>query len=158
MEIGDVFEMEVESVRGFGVYGTREGYTVLVLIPDVSWIASFASCEQIASPGDSMTVKILGVNPQERLAAASMKALHPDPWQEPSQLLAGSTVEGTVVRYVQSADRCDGRPGYLVSVAPGAYAMLCDNGADLNVGDKCSIRIVAARPHRRAVEVELAAE
>jgi predicted RNA-binding protein with RPS1 domain len=158
MLTGDIIEIEIESVHGFGFFGRHEGYSVLVPVPETSWIASCCSCKQFAAPGDSVRVKILYVNQEERKARASIKALYSDPWQDPNKLVAGSTVQATIVRRVENADRCGGQPGYLVAIEPGAYAMLCDPRANRKPGDKCSVRLAAVRPERRFLELELATE
>lgn len=56
---GQVVEVEVRTVAVFGVFCRHEDQEILVLIPEISWIASFSSCHQFAEPGDRWTVKII---------------------------------------------------------------------------------------------------
>lgn len=68
-------------------------------------LASFNSCEQFVSPSDRLNVKVIGVNAETGMIAASVKALHPDPWTS-DELATGVKFRGRVVRYVEKADRC----------------------------------------------------
>src|SRR5262245_30155398 len=121
---GEVVEVEVRAVAVFGLFCRHGEQEVLVLIPETSWVASFCSCEQFAAPGDRFTVKGLHVDTASGKVSASIKAMHLDPW--PGGLLApGTEHQARVVRFVESADRCGGRAGYLLELLPGAYVMLC---------------------------------
>src|SRR4029434_8011752 len=109
LESGDVVEVEVRTVAVFGVFCRHGEQEVLVLIPETSWIASYCSCHQFAEPGDRLTVKVLHVDAVRGQAAASVTALHPDPW--PGGLLEpGTEHQARVVRAVEDADRCGGSP------------------------------------------------
>src|SRR5437868_4090530 len=117
---GQIIEVEVHTVAVFGLFCWYYGQEVLVLIPETSWVASFNSCDQFAAPGDRLFVKVLHVDVASGKVAASVIAVHPDPW--PGGLLApGTEHQARVVRFVESADRCGGGPGYLLELVPGAY-------------------------------------
>ncbi len=156
MNIDEVITIEIVSVQVYGLFGKYQDYSILVRIPDTSWIASYCSCEQIASPGDFVKVKILHIDSKDKKASASIRAIYPDPWENPKKLIRNSKIEGTIIRYVKNADRCNGKPGYLVSIEPGAYAMLCDTGTKMKTGDKCWIILSDVISDKRAVEIKLA--
>jgi predicted RNA-binding protein with RPS1 domain len=141
LAIGDVVDVEVQTVAVFGVFCRYGEQEVLVLIPETSWVASFCSCEQFAKPGDRLTVKIIGVDAQKGKIAASIKALQPDPWTS-GELAPGTEHRGRVVRYVEKADRCMDGPGFLIEMIPGAYVMLCANGVLLEAGQQVTVVIV----------------
>jgi len=149
---GDVIEGEVRTVAVFGVFCRCGEQEVLVRIPETSWVASFCSCEQFAEPGDRLTVKIIHVDERTGKIAASIKALFPDPWAS-GELAAGTEHLASVVRYVEKADRCVDRPGYLIEMVPGAYAMLCANGVSFKVGQRVSVVIRDSDFSSRAVRV-----
>ena len=79
--VGDIVEVEVVSVAVFGLFCRYGEQEVLVLIPEISWIASYNSCEQFAAPGDRFRVKVLRVDDVSGQASGSIIALHPNPWQ-----------------------------------------------------------------------------
>lgn len=154
LEIGDVVDVEVESVEVFGIFCRHESQEMLVMIPETSWIASFCSCKQFTQPGDYLKVKIKRVDRESGKIAASMKDLHPNPW-ETDQLQTGNEHTARIVRHVPEADRCNNGPGHLIELLPGAYAMLCANGLSFQTGQRCTVTIVKSDPIRHAVQVTI---
>jgi hypothetical protein len=157
---GEVVQATVTAVRTFGIFFDCRGHEVLVLIPETSWTACYASCDQIAQPGDQFPVKILRPVDGREQYVGSMKAAFPDsdPWSGGWELRAGQTLQVRVVRRVEHADRCNGGPGYLLELRPAAYAMFC--AADLTrlaVGDTCDVVVTAVNATGRFLRVELAA-
>ncbi len=151
---GDIIEVEVVSVAVFGLFCRYGEQEVLVLIPEISWIASYNSCEQFASPGDRFRVKVLRVDAESGQVSGSIIALHPNPWQS-DQLALGTEYRARVVRPVANADRCGGAPGYLLELLPGAYVMMC-GGPHLECGQVRSVKIIASDAFKRSVQVALA--
>ena len=154
LKVGDRAEVTVTSAQVFGLFcraGTEE---VLVRIPYVSWIASFASCQQIAEPGDVLSVKVTHVHPESGQVSGDMRALYPDPWKNDA-LQAGEIHEATVRRCVPEADRCDDQPAYLVEVLPGAFGMLCASDHSLLPGQRCNVLLKAVNPERHSVVLAL---
>lgn len=154
LEIGNIVEVEVQSVEVFGIFCRHESQEILVLIPETSWIASFCSCEQFTQPGDYLKVKIKHVDRESGKIAASIKDLHSNPW-ETDQLKAGNEHVARVIRCVREADRCNDGPGYLIEVLPGAYAMMCANGLKFQVGQQCIVTIEKSDPTTHAVQVTI---
>jgi len=149
-----IVEAIVEHVAVFGIFLRHEEDEILVLIPEVSWIACFCSCRQFAAPGDRLRVRVLGKNPQKDQFWGSIKQLSPDPWTS-SRLKIGTTHRVRVFRHVENADRCDGRPGFLVEFEPGVYAMLCAGERSPVVNEFCDVRIVASSNDGRGIRIEL---
>jgi predicted RNA-binding protein with RPS1 domain len=152
LAIGDVVEVEVRTVAVFGVFCRYQEQEVLVLIPETSWVASFCSCEQFAEVGDRLTVKVIHVDARTGKIAASIKALHPDPWAS-GELAPGTEHCGRVVRYVEKADRCKDGSGYLVEMIPGTYVMLCADGLALHADARVVVVIRESDFSKRAVRV-----
>ena len=72
LNTGDVVRAVVRKTAVFGLfceYGTHE---ILVLIPEISWIPSFASCEQVAAVGDELEVKIIHIDRERNKVAGSL--------------------------------------------------------------------------------------
>jgi hypothetical protein len=150
LKVGDRAEVTVTSAQVFGLFcrvGTDE---VLVRIPYVSWIASFASCCQFAEPGDVLSVKITHMDPESGQFSGAIRDLYPDPWAS-DVLQAGAVHEAIVRRYVPEADRCDGRPAYLLEMLPGAFAMLCASDLSFRPGERCRVLLESVHPERHAV-------
>ena len=152
LRIGDVVDAEVTSVQIFGIFCRHRDEDLLVLIPETSWIASACSCEQLAQPGDTLTVKILHIDTESRKIAATIKGRHPNPW-ETDQLDVGRRYIARVVRHVEKSDRCNDQPAFLIELLPGAFTMLCQAPRSFSPGDQVAVIIRSSDPGKRAVEV-----
>ncbi len=139
-------------------FDKHQPHEILVLIPEISWIPSFASCEQAAAVGDELEVKIVHIDPERNQIAGSVRALHPesDPWHGAWRLGVGDVLEATVLRWVERADRCGGVGGHLLALRPAALVMLCGQEAGrFRRGDRVPVRVTAIDERHRQVKVEL---
>nr|WP_044180889.1 S1 RNA-binding domain-containing protein [Pirellula staleyi] len=152
LSIGDVVTAEVISVQVFGVFCRYASREMLVVIPETSWIASFNSCLQFAAVGDELEVIVLNIDHPTGKVAASVKAIHPDPWEN-GTIVVGKLYETKVVRFVESADRADHQPGYLMELVPGGYAMIPAENRQLPIGQTIVVRLLAADFRHRSVIV-----
>lgn len=151
---GNIVTAEVLAVRVFGFFCVYDKQEIQVLIPDISWIASFNSCTQFASVGDLLQVKIIHVDAAGGRIAGTIKGMYPDPW-ESNQFEVGTIFSSKVMRHVDQADRCDGQSGYLVELIPGSYAMLCEQNISLTPGEHCSVIVNAVNRRQHAVRISL---
>ncbi|GAB4213294.1 MAG: hypothetical protein OHK0022_50230 [Roseiflexaceae bacterium] len=155
LEAGQVLEVEVVAVAVFGFFGRHGAHDLLVRLPEVSWIASFGSCAQFTAVGERQRVRVLHVDAESGRVSASIRRLHPDPWEQ-GLIAAGRIYPARVVRAVPQADRCGGAPGHLVELVPGGFAMLCGAAQALSPGDPCPVLVRSVDPLRHAVELALA--
>ena len=154
LQTDQIVDVTVTSVQVFGLFCQYDGDTdLLVLIPEISWTASFCSCEQIADVGDTVTVKIIAIDESSGKIAGSMRQRFPDPWKTDT-LDAGQSHTANVVRHVKSADRCDDGPAFLLEIVPGALVMLCTSQLELVAGDTCDVTIVESKPDAHAIKVK----
>jgi S1 RNA binding domain len=155
---GDVVRATVRQTAVFGLFCEYERHEILVLIPEISWIPSFASCQQVASVGDELEVKIVHIDKERNKIVGSIRAIHPenDPWEGPWRLRIGDVFAATVVRWVEKADRCGNAGGYLLALRPAAFVMLCGvETGRFNSGDKCTVIVTSIEELHRQVKVEL---
>lgn len=158
LKIGDVVRAVVQKTAVFGLLCESGTYEILVLIPEFSWILSFASCDQAAAVGDELEVKIIHVDQEQNKFAGSMRAMYPenDPWSGAWQLGVGEVLEATVVRWVEKADRCAGAGGYLLALRPAALVMLCGEAAGrFNRGESVDVTVTSIDKVQGQVKVEL---
>src|SRR5690606_20427318 len=115
-----IIEVVVEHVAPFGLFCLHRNYRVLLLIPYISWIASFGDCRQFASVGDRFYVRVIMIPEDERPPYVSLCYAYPahNPWGEMWTLREGDELEARVVRYVEQADRCKDAPGFLLELRP----------------------------------------
>jgi hypothetical protein len=159
LNVGDVVRAMVRQTAPIGIFCEFQGQKILVLIPELSWIPSFASCDQVAAVGEELEVKIIHIDRERNKIAASFKALHPesDPWHGAWQLSVGDVLNATVVRWVEKADRCGDTGGYLLALRPAAFVMLCGHEADrFKNGDTVAVRVTALDARAWRVKVDLA--
>jgi ribosomal protein S1 len=158
LDPGDVVRAVVRKTAVFGLfcqYGTDE---VLVLIPEISWIPSLASCEQVAAVGDELEVKIVHIDRERNQIAGSVRALHPrsDPWHGAWRLGVGDVLGATVLRWVEKADRCGDAGAYLLALRPAALVMLCGLEAGrFKSDDRVAVRVTAIDARHGKVTVAL---
>lgn len=155
LAIGDVVEVTVIRVKVYGLFCRHETDEILVLIPYISWIASFCSCEQFAEIGDKFPVKIRNIDQDSGKIAATMIDLYSNPW-ETEQLEVGRKYKSRVIRFVEKSDRCNDQPAYLIEVLPGAFAMLPANDLLLSPDDNVKVVIKTSDPFMHSVSVAVA--
>ena len=158
LNAGDVVRAVVRKTAVFGLFCEYRTHEILVLIPEISWIPSLASCEQVAAVGDELEVKIIHIDPERNKIAGSLLSLHPEnnPWSGPWRLGVGDVLDAIVVRWVEKADRCGDAGGYLLALRPAALVMLCGQEAGrFKSGDKCAVRVTSIDPARQKVTVGL---
>jgi hypothetical protein len=158
LNLGDVVRVVVRQTAAFGLFCEYGPHEILVLIPEISWIPSFASCDQAAAVGDELEVKIIGIDRGRNQINGSRCALHPqsNPWNGAWQLGVGDVLDATVVRWVETADRCGGAGGYLLELRPAALVMLCGQEAGrFKAGDRVAVRVASIDARRHAVTVAL---
>ncbi len=100
---GEELEGKVESVADFGVFVRLDGgITGLVHISELSH-RRFNHPNEIVKPGDTLHVKVLKVQPEDRRVSLSAKATERDPWLEVmSRFAVGQRVSGRVTQLLQS--------------------------------------------------------
>jgi predicted RNA-binding protein with RPS1 domain len=158
LNTGDVVRAVVRKNAVFGLFCEYETHEILVLIPEISWIPSFASCEQVAAVGDELEVLVIHIDRERNKIAGSLKALHPesDPWHGAWRPGVGDVLEATVVRWVEKADRCGDAGGYLLALRPAALVMLCGQEAGrFKSGDRVAVTVTSIDPRHEQVAVGL---
>jgi ribosomal protein S1 len=93
----------VESITDFGVFVKLEnGITGLVHISELSH-TRFENPNEVVKPGDTIRVKVLRVQTEDRRVSLSAKACERDPWAEVfSKYQVGQQVTGPIKTLMQS--------------------------------------------------------
>jgi len=158
LNTGDVVRAVVRKTAVFGLFCEYATHEILVLIPEISWIPSFANCQQVAAVGDELEIRIIHIDRERNKIAGSLVALHPesDPWHGAWQLGVGDVLEATVVRWVEKADRCGDAGWYLLALRPAALVMLCGQEAGrFKNGDTVAVKVTSLDARSRQVTVGL---
>ncbi|MCF7873757.1 MAG: 30S ribosomal protein S1 [Candidatus Omnitrophica bacterium] len=95
---GAVVKGRITNIQNYGVFVELEkGIEGLVHISEISWTKKFINLKDAFAIGDTIEVKVLGVDPQQRKISLSIKQLEKDPWEDIEDLVTiDSTVKGKV--------------------------------------------------------------
>jgi len=116
LNVGDVVEGTVQRLTGFGAFVDIGGVDGLVHISQLAHHRVDTPSE-VVSEGETVKVKILGVDRDNERISLSIKAVQPGPWEEAVEKLhAGDVVQGTVKRLVPF--------GAFVEVLPGVEGLV----------------------------------
>lgn len=97
---GDVCRGRVTNLTTFGAFVDLGGIEGLIHISEISW-DRVRHPGDVLCPGKEVEVYVLGINPEERRIALSLKRLRPDPWKDlESRYRARQCVSGTVTNVV----------------------------------------------------------
>ncbi|MBN1835382.1 MAG: S1 RNA-binding domain-containing protein, partial [Spirochaetales bacterium] len=96
--IGDVVEGKVKSFTSFGAFIDLGGFDGLLHINDMSW-GHINSPKDIVSLGDTLEVKVIRMDPEEKKINLSIKHFTEDPWTHfEERYQAGDVVHGRVTK------------------------------------------------------------
>ncbi len=113
---GDVLDGRVSRMAPYGVFVDVGGVEGLVHVSELSW-DRVEDPKDVVRVGDPVRVYVLGVKPNERKIALSLKRLSPDPWQGVEERYrVGDIVEGTVTHIT--------RFGAFVRLEPGVEGLI----------------------------------
>lgn len=95
---GVVVKGRITNIQNYGVFVELEkGIEGLVHISEISWTKKFINLKDAFAIGDTIEVKVLGVDPEQRKISLSIKQLEKDPWEDIEDLITiDSTVKGKV--------------------------------------------------------------
>jgi small subunit ribosomal protein S1 len=100
LQPGDVCQGTVSNLTSFGAFVDLGGVEGLIHISEISW-DRVRHPSDVVQPGEELDVHVLGVNPEEKRIALSLKRLRPNPWsQAESRYQVGQVVEGVVTNVV----------------------------------------------------------
>lgn len=113
---GAVVRGTVRSLTDFGAFVDLGGVDGLLHVGDMAW-HRVAKPSDVVSPGDSVEVKILKVQPGARRISLGLKQLQPDPWTLAGERFhVGDRVQGKVSRLADF--------GAFVELAPGVDGLI----------------------------------
>jgi small subunit ribosomal protein S1 len=110
-QIGDEVEGKVKSFTSFGAFVDLGGFDGLLHIHDMSW-GHINSPKEVVSLGDSLRVKVIRLDPQEKKINLSLKHFTEDPWTHfEENYHAGEVLKGRVTKLTDF--------GAFIEISPG---------------------------------------
>jgi small subunit ribosomal protein S1 len=133
LQEGAVVRGTVRSLTDFGAFVDLGGVDGLLHVGDMAW-HRVAKPSDVLSPGDSIEVKILKINPEGRRISLGLKQLSPDPWTTATERFhTGDRVQGKVSRLADFGAFVELLPGVdgLIHISEMSWAKKVKKPSDL---------------------------
>jgi small subunit ribosomal protein S1 len=157
---GDVCQGTVTNLTTFGAFVDLGGIEGLIHISELSW-DRVRHPSDVLHPGQDVSVHVLGVNPEEKRIALSLKRLRPDPWHDvASRYQVGEIIEGTVTNVVNFGAFVRVEEGLegLIHISELAEGSFLHPRNVVREGDRVRVRVlkIDAPKHRLALSLRQA--
>jgi len=157
LEIGQVLEGVVSSIREFGAFVDIGGLDGLVHVSRLSW-------ERVEDPGEvlqvgqKVRVKVEKVDPQTGKISLTYRDLLEHPWTDAEQRFPGnSIVKGTVTRTAKFGAFVKVAPGIegLVHVSELAHHRVVQVTSVVKEGDEIEVKVLSVDPDAQRMSLSL---
>lgn len=157
LEIGQVRDGRVTSIKDFGAFVDLGGIEGLVHISELSW-ARISHPKDVLNIGDDVKVFILGVDKETKRISLGMKQLEPDPWVEVMKAYeVGQTVEGEITRlvpfgaFLKINDNIEG----LIHISELTHDHVVNVDDVVKVGDTVKAKIIKLVPDEQKIGLSM---
>lgn len=160
LSVGETMQAQITGVVPFGAFAKltiskeSEEHSIegLIHISEIAW-EKVEDPAQYVQIGDSVKVKIIGIDANTGKLTLSLKQLLPDPWEHVLDMFEKeSQVKGTVTRVTPY--------GIFVSLSPGIEGLIHISkvapGEEPKAGDEVSCTIEDIQPEKRKISLSLA--
>ncbi|MDQ0396420.1 S1 RNA-binding domain-containing protein [Labrys monachus] len=151
LEEGQLVGVTVKRVEDYGAFADVDGANGavgLILIVEISW-TRVSHPTAFLSPGQRLQAKIIRISPDRSKVSLSLKALHPDPWQD-------IDIKYPLQSMVTGRTRSISNYGFFVELEPGVEGLVRfpempqPNSAPF-VGQHVRVQILALEPMKRRI-------
>jgi small subunit ribosomal protein S1 len=154
---GEVRTGRVSSICDFGAFVDIGGADGLVHLSELSW-SRVRHPSEILKVGQEVEVAVLGINPQERKIALSLKRTQAEPWsQVGDKYEVGQLVRGTVTQLANfgAFSRIEDGIEGLIHVSEITDERITHPKQIVKEGDELILRIIRIDPQRRRMGLSL---
>ncbi|THF78352.1 30S ribosomal protein S1 [Cohnella fermenti] len=154
---GQVIEGTVQRLTPFGAFVDIGGIDGLVHVSEIAW-THVAHPADAVSEGQSVTVKVLKVDPSIGKISLSIKAAQPGPWETAAgQFQTGEIVTGVVKRLVSFGAFVEIAPGVegLVHISQIAHRHIATPFEVLKEGQEVKAKILDFNPAEKRVSLSI---
>ncbi len=149
---------EVTKVTDFGAFVKLEdGIEGLVHVSELDW-GRVNNPHEVLNEGDSVEVKVLGVDPKARRISLSIRALKTDPWRQfMEQYAIDDVVEGEITEikdfgaFMRITDDVEG----LIHVSEISDKRIATPKDILAIGDKVKAKIIGINEEKKQVRLSI---
>jgi len=157
LEPGDVCKGRVTNFCSFGAFVDLGGFEGLIHISELSW-GRVGHPRDVLTPGQTVTVYVLNVEPERERVGLSIKRLQPNPWEAVfDRFRVGQLVEGIVTHvvdfgaFIQMEEGLEG----LIHVSELVSEGTSDPGVILRDGDGVVVEVLSIDAVRRRMGLRL---
>ncbi|MDR3280002.1 MAG: S1 RNA-binding domain-containing protein [Synergistaceae bacterium] len=152
---GDVLEGEVSSITSFGVFvnlGVIEG---LIHITELAWQRN-VKAKDVINKGDTVKVKVIGIDSEKNRISLSMRQTLPDPWETASERWPkGTEAEGTVTNMTDFGAFVEIEPGVegLIHIGDLSWSRIKHPKEVLKRGQKVDVVVLEVDNERKRISL-----
>jgi len=155
---GAVVRGTVRSVTNFGAFVDLGGIDGLLHVTDMAW-QRVAKPADLVSPGDSVEVKILKIQPDSKRISLGMKQLTPDPWTlAVERFKVGDKVRGRVSRLTDFGAFVELLPGVegLIHISEMSWSKKIKRPDDvLKANEEVEVQVLGVNPADHRISLGL---
>lgn len=160
MTVGETVQTTITGVVPFGAFaklvvekdGEKHDVEGLIHISEIAW-EKVEDPGQYLKTGDSLKVKVIGIDSATGKLTLSLKQLLPDPWEHVLDMFEkDSTIKGTVSRVSPY--------GIFVTLSPGVEGLIHISkvapGEEPKVGEEINCLVEDIKPEQRKISLSMA--
>lgn len=156
---GDVLTGTVERLANFGAFVDLGGVDGLVHISQISY-QHISTPGEVLSEGQSVQVKIIGVDPDNERISLSIKETEPGPWDQIAEKApVGSVLKGKVMRLVSFGAFVELFPGVegLVHISQIAHKHIGTPNEVLSEGEEVEVKVLDVNEDEKRLSLSIKA-
>ena len=157
LQVGQVLEGTVQRITNFGVFVDIGAVDGLVHISELSW-GRVEHPSEVVKEGDSVKVKVLGVDRENERVSLSVRQVLPDPWTTvEDNYKSGDVKEGKVVRTVSFGAFVELEPGVegLVHISQLAWNHVEKAEDVVNPGDTVTVKVLSVSKDEKRISLSV---
>lgn len=155
---GDVVEGTVRTVTQFGAFLDIGGIEGLLHVTDMSW-GRVGKPSSVVTPGQTIQVKVLKVDPAAQRVSLGLKQLSPDPWTLAAQTYkTGQRIRGRVSRTADFGAFVELEPGVegLVHISEMSWSKRTPKPRDMvKSGEQVEVVVLGVNTAERRIALGL---
>lgn len=157
LNVGNIVKAEVKRFTNFGAFLDVNGIDGLLHLSQISW-NHVKHIEDILKKGETIEVKIIGIDKENKKLSLSRKELLPKPWENVKEKYPeGSIVLGKVVRINDFGAFVELEPGVdgLVHISKISFNRITHPSEVLSVGEEVKAKILEVDEENKRVSLSI---
>ena len=152
---GDILEGEVSSITSFGVFVNLGAIEGLIHITELAWQRN-VKAKDIVTKGDTVKVKVVGIDREKDRVSLSIRQTLPDPWETAAERWPKDTeTEGTVTNMTDFGAFVEIEPGVegLIHIGDLSWTRIKHPKEILKRGMKVSVVVLEVDNERKRISL-----